>query len=215
MSFCTFSPRAWGWSSQKEESILKRFVFPTCVGVDRYCLPLLSWTLVFPTCVGVDRLPEILAYGNACFPHVRGGGPPRDSTLRSHRLFSPRAWGWTEDKCTCHTGAHVFPTCVGVDRRAARGRSRAGCFPHVRGGGPFTSRVSPSRTRFPHVRGGGPLKYSQYQSRREFSPRAWGWTEGEFTDGAEYPVFPTCVGVDRYAGFPYRTATRFPHVRRE
>ena len=91
-----FSPRAWGWSELRRQSSF----------VD----------VVFPTCVGMVRVPS----GSGCycsgFPHVRGDGPTRERVNARHFLFSPRAWGWSEEYEKKSNSFTVFPTCVGMVR---------------------------------------------------------------------------------------------------
>ncbi len=87
----------------------------------------------------------------------------------------------------------VFPTCVGVDRKAAAGRRKA--------------------ARIPHVRGGGPDRYTPFLFHIAYSPRAWGWTVTQEAVYLDLTVFPTCVGVDRDPARVHRCERRIPHVR--
>ena len=73
-----FSPRAWGWSSDRNSAIPVRIVFPTCVGMVR-----------------TGRMPEC---GALCFPHVRGDGPHMLGIEFVRIAFSPRAWGWSDQR---------------------------------------------------------------------------------------------------------------------
>ena len=89
-------------------------VFPTCVGVNRYCHPRPAEcrriphvrggepkatiyievpATVFPTCVGVNRLAGALSITRRCIPHVRGGEPITEHDDAEGRKYSPRAWG--------------------------------------------------------------------------------------------------------------------------
>ena len=189
-------------------------VFPTRVGVDlcdRLRNPLYT---VFPTRVGVDLRPPVT---DAVAP-----------------AFSPHAWGWTH--LPLHQPYHqwVFPTRVGVDR-GRRGPCRFHrSFPHTRGGGPHPAPperarlfVFPTRvgvdphivttrlgaTSFPHTRGGGPFICLFLPGDPEFSPHAWGWTEGPRKRCHKLIVFPTRVGVDRWRPGIGTGADSFPHTR--
>ena len=71
-----FSPHAWGWTAGRERFFV-----------------LLA---VFPTRVGVDRRPPRPSGTRWCFPHTRGGGPPKYDNSHDLLVFSPHAWGWTE-----------------------------------------------------------------------------------------------------------------------
>jgi len=93
--------------------------------------------------VGVDRPIRPQNAKKCSFPHTRGGGPPRckraltittfsphawgwtgvAEAVGIHPAFSPHAWGWTVERVGTHDPLPVFPTRVGVDRRAASGRT--------------------------------------------------------------------------------------------
>ena len=94
----TFSPHAWGWTDDRRGRAVGRLVFPTRVGVDRSIMP-----------------PAITAAG---FPHTRGGGPIEWTFAPGRSPFSPHAWGWTAATRKTTRTRTVFPTRVGVDRRA-------------------------------------------------------------------------------------------------
>src|SRR5579871_903880 len=71
-----YSPRAWGWTAGLLAARIRR--------------------LVFPTCVGVDRFPVRARAIESSIPHVRGGGPIGSAIDGVGNAYSPRAWGWTE-----------------------------------------------------------------------------------------------------------------------
>src|SRR5271166_2912997 len=152
-----FSPRAWGWSEHGGPLRDPPCVLPTCVGMVRRCT-------VSASCWGRS-------------PHVRGDGPIHESAVRPERMFSPRAWGWSEWIRIGTVSDMVLPTCVGMVRSSSTFAERSHRSPHVRGDGPWV----PDRNEF----------------RGSFSPRAWGWSAGR--DGGQSPVhvLPTCVGMVR------------------
>ena len=63
------------------------------------------------------------------------------------------------------------------------------------------------------MRGDGPNLRSAETMTLWCSPRAWGWTEVMAGLIEEYPVFPTCVGMDRPSSVLSAGTTRVPHVR--
>ena len=197
-SWAAFSPHAWGWTVAYQVGVIGTRVFPTRVGVDRLSRSREATRRrfphtrgggprddrgrfvkgsVFPTRVGVDRPPAAFSNAAMRFPHTRGGGPVGMAPVQRDGVFSPHAWGWT-GALRAVVGDHdVFPTRVGVDRRALGRHTNQSCFPHTRGGGPLV------------VAGIG--------HRRGFSPHAWGWTDNAVHYQLSRKVFPTRVGVDR------------------
>ena len=108
------SPRACGCFSGYSVRTKWSAVFPTCVGVFLYHLPVLGFVLrlphvrggvslpyfvaldgelVFPTCVGVFLLWKGTPAPQSCLPHVRGGVSRTIFRRRHAPLSSPRAWG--------------------------------------------------------------------------------------------------------------------------
>ncbi len=69
---------------------------------------------VFPTRVGVYRLHARPRGGFRCFPHTRGGVPPRGIRILWISTFSPHAWGCTVPDIVDALEQAVFPTRVGV-----------------------------------------------------------------------------------------------------
>ncbi len=156
-SSCSFSPPAWGWSGELVMIHTEMYVFPTRVGMVRqqptrmmmtemFSPPAWGWSadgrpggargVVFPTRVGMVRARNKSAACNARFPHPRGDGP-RLSTHRSRsRQFSPPAWGWSAELDAVNEEHTVFPTRVGMVRRARTEGPARGGFPHPRGDGP-------------------------------------------------------------------------------
>ncbi len=51
------------------------------------------------------------------FPHTRGDGPRKTFFRAGYDLFSPHAWGWTEQFPVETATVTVFPTRVGMDRQ--------------------------------------------------------------------------------------------------
>src|SRR6266700_6008776 len=113
------------------------------------------------------------------FPHARGDGPRTHRGLQLPRLFSPRAWGWSESRRYSSVARAVFPTRVGLVRAFER----------------FTI----LRRRFPHARGDGPSWPPVPAMTCLFSPRAWGWSVLGFYFLDLPGVFPTRVGMVRQA----------------
>mgnify|MGYP000931125389 CR=1 FL=1 len=70
--------------------------------------------------------------------------------------YSPRTWGWTEERAALFNAARVFPTHVGVDRRFRLPS------PHNTGYSPRTWGWTKANARRPEGVG--------------YSPRTWGWT---------------------------------------
>jgi len=168
-----FSPRAWGWSANILPRLCLHRVLPTCVGMVRSRSPSLKIPL--------------------CSPHVRGDGPQQRRRRQRHKLFSPRAWGWSVSVLTCSLELRVLPTCVGMVRQQLTGVTLDG--------------------RSPHVRGDGPPRRIFVCPSAEFSPRAWGWSVPLRFDGDRASVLPTCVGMVRRAVRKRRNMQRSPHVR--
>ena len=92
-----FSPRMWGCTGVFMEIPEKVLVFPTHVGVYRYCARS-QWLL--------QR-----------FPHACGGVPKTGAAGSHGHSFSPRMWGCTDVYLTEDEAASVFPTHVGVYRQ--------------------------------------------------------------------------------------------------
>ena len=168
-----FSPRAWGWS-----------VTPSCPN---------AATPVFPTCVGMVRVHHIVSLQRIRFPHVRGDGPMSARALSRVSWFSPRAWGWSDEREGKRKTLLVFPTCVGMVRSSER--QRLPCLG------------------FPHVRGDGPQWETECYCLSVFSPRAWGWSGRTLVADRIVGVFPTCVGMVRKSLASGERERSFPHVR--
>jgi len=115
-----FSPHAWGWTGK---AIIGEWVamgFPHTRGGG----PCTDWDdthsrIVFPTRVGVDRhVPDPAAAGAGVFPTRVGVDRGLPAPSRFLIAFSPHAWGWT---------VLQFLRIVNQE-----------CFPHTRGGGPWS-----------------------------------------------------------------------------
>ena len=153
----TFSPRPWGWSVEWQ-----------CQGMGNK---------VFPTPVGMVRKRSMGLFSWCCFPHARGDGPCCHCLTFTVFMFSPRPWGWSEDKVVVFAHHRVFPTPVGMVRNTDSARSRVYSFPHARGDGPAVL--------YP----GTPDEV--------FSPRPWGWSALHHSSCPPGGVFPTPVGMVR------------------
>ncbi len=98
-----FSPPAWGWSGDMESWILRRAVLPTRVGMVREQ----------PT----GRSPSPGS------PHPRGDGPVITPMASVWMMFSPPAWGWSEQRQQRGGGTVVLPTRVGMVRCSPQRKS--------------------------------------------------------------------------------------------
>ena len=216
-----FSPLAWGWSEQENDTTNSGGVFPTRVGMVRVTTVVLKPTIRFP--------------------HSRGDGPISECPWHHGWKFSPLAWGWSAITPVLLWVDVVFPTRVGMVRWPATAKSSPSSFPHSRGDGPmrgqfrqsnipfsplawgwsarmvgisdmtfvFPTRVGMVRdarlgkgdtVSFPHSRGDGPASRFPQSVRTSFSPLAWGWSEGPGECRDSSGVFPTRVGMVRCCG---------------
>ncbi len=148
---------------------------------------------VFPTRVGMAQPLRQNHRVERRFPHPRGDGPREEGAVAAPTMFSPPAWGWPVAKSRAERAARVFPTRVGMARRAWPSASRRTCFPHPRGDGPI-------------VYGNLPLGLA-------FSPPAWGWPLCGIFRQPRLEVFPTRVGMARGLSFLFSLLLRFPHPR--
>ena len=112
----SFSPPAWGWSS--DDSVM------SVLGI------------VLPTRVGMVLGPCKPATWQSGSPHPRGDGPIRALATRRTGRFSPPAWGWSAAPALAAASMSVLPTRVGMvpARPVRRGPARSS--PHPRGDGP-------------------------------------------------------------------------------
>ena len=108
-------------------------------------------------------------------------------------LLSPRAWGWSDIQRRTESNGKVIPTRVGMVRDFIQWRHDSWGYPHARGDGPVTHR--PQR------------------SRRELSPRAWGWSALPYTRASPDNVIPTRVGMVRVENKSKDGWSRYPHAR--
>ncbi len=168
-----YSPHAWGWTA------MKNFVG--------------TYTQVFPTRVGMDHMRVIRRRDSYCIPHTRGDGPFLYIALKVLFLYSPHAWGWTETHEEKPMYRVVFPTRVGMDRRAVTSTKLPVRIPHTRGDGPNTSEI---------------ISYAV-----TYSPHAWGWTVPHAPRRRQSSVFPTRVGMDRREKGQEKKINRIPHTR--
>ena len=129
------SPQAWGWPVRGS------------VALPPFC--------VFPTGVGMARVTRTSSRLGRSVPHRRGDGPCAPPWPVWTPACSPQAWGWPALCSDGRRALHVFPTGVGMARRAAR--------PGRRG------------TSVPHRRGDGPRAAPPCWGSCLCSPQAWGW----------------------------------------
>ena len=112
----SFSPPAWGWSDGELTESQKERVLPTRVGMVR-----VYWRRAKP----IRRSP-----------HPRGDGPQCSTDGRPSSMFSPPAWGWSENRRTHCKCGRVLPTRVGMVRWKSPSKSCWTGSPHPRGDGP-------------------------------------------------------------------------------
>ena len=173
-----FSPRKWGCSERSLPSSHRQGVFPTQVGMFRG-----------------ESDGVYIVFG---FPHASGDVPVGSVPQPNRVAFSPRKWGCSVGIDAAEKTLPVFPTQVGMFRRAHMSRSRASSFPHASGDVPYlgrggvpslvvfptqvgmfrSPRPPPPRTpRFPHASGDVPCMTTRSQTGWMFSPRKWGCSE--------------------------------------
>jgi hypothetical protein len=124
-------------------------------------------------------------------PHVRG--PYRRCFRGFCAWFSPRAWGWSACATCAKPANRVLPTCVGMVRSWRR--------------------LVPASQSSPHVRGDGPTPVPSCGNCTGFSPRAWGWSVGNYLISTVGMVLPTCVGMVLLRATTCTAHQRSPHVR--
>ena len=166
------------------------------------------------------------------FPHGCGDGPGLSVSIKTRTQFSPRVWGWSEERVLTVQALYVFPTGVGMVRFSHFGHLASCSFPHGCGDGPyrfhrqgyrrsvFPTGVGMVRTRgrqaanlrsFPHGCGDGPMYGITGTGGHMFSPRVWGWS-GHAKRGLRLlAVFPTGVGMVRDEYTFKVAAVSFPH----
>ena len=106
----------------------------------------------------------------------------------------------------------VFPTHVGMVRRAGSLGSLRPGFPHACGDGP-KSRMARSCSRwFSHACGDGPELVSRAGVVDRFSPRMWGWSAIGVFKCLVQVVFPTHVGMVRCRSSFFLPGRGFPHA---
>jgi len=96
-----------------------------------------------------------------------------ENAIRYQMAFSPHAWGCTVETREVSGNEPVFPTRVGMYRRWISQPRR--------------------NTRFPHTRGDVPHNHGRGEHHDQFSPHAWGCTDGNAK--------------------PFAVRNRFPHTR--
>jgi hypothetical protein len=96
------------------------------------------------------------------------------------KMFSPRPWGWSDQRHLKIDRKKVLPTPVGM----------------VRAHQPCDAGFAGS----PHARGDGPIVVGASVTRIVFSPRPWGWSGAALGTIAGPAVLPTPVGMVRCCG---------------
>ena len=70
------------------------------------------------------------------FPLARGDGPSKIGQKRKITMFSPRAWGWSDDGLRMEAVSVVIPSRVGMVRSDTACSGVAFRYPLARGDGP-------------------------------------------------------------------------------
>ncbi len=168
-----FSPHTWGCSAKDAEN-----------GV---------WPVLFPTHVGMFRMRKSKQSNLNPFPHTRGDVPDDDYEHVIVELFSPHTWGCSGWQHSEKQQTGLFPTHVGMFRRA-RWKPR-------------------SRSTFPHTRGDVPDGRAPWEAQVIFSPHTWGCSGvGLLQFDLQY-LFPTHVGMFRRGRSAIAHRPPFPHTR--
>ena len=229
-----YSPHAWGWSGYFRRVQHTPIVFPTCVGMVRrpqrgpecrrgiphmrgdgptvkaanamdsaYSPHAWGWSVnpenvillsgVFPTCVGMVRSHTAMSAGGMGIPHMRGDGPGCGLAAMRSGMYSPHAWGWSGCFLSAHYWRTVFPTCVGMVRAQTPNAT--------------------TTTGFPHMRGDGPDVNDWIIVKDRYSPHAWGWSASRRIASSGSNVFPTSVGMVRWACLTRPPGRGIPHMR--
>ena len=113
MAVDAFSPRLWGCSDGFVDHV--------------------HLVAVFPTPVGMFRDASISIGTNNGFPHACGDVPISTRANASVRVFSPRLWGCSGELQGRGLVGEVFPTPVGMFRRAPSAPWKSSRFPHACG----------------------------------------------------------------------------------
>ena len=124
--------------------------------------------------------------------HSRIPSPPVRQVGLVREVFSPPAWGWSDQRREAAHPHHVLPTRVGMVRPVASRRIVGICSPHPRGDGPIRA-----------VRGLNDVP---------FSPPAWGWSARKTRRLQADAVLPTRVGMVRAPMSPQTQRGCSPHV---
>ena len=135
--------------------------------------------LAFPTGVGMARTPHRCNFGTGRVPHRRGDGPAVRSGELRPLPRSPQVWGWPGAALATDARREVFPTGVGMARRPNQAQNAA---PGV-----------------PHRCGDGPIRGAMERGLHLCSPQVWGWPAIRHRAGRGAGVFPTGVGMARFA----------------
>ena len=148
---------------------------------------------MFPTGVGMARFVSGRGSPRPCVPHRRGDGPLLSQRGASWGSCSPQAWGWPEYEAGLMFIGAVFPTGVGMARRAPVMNGATTCVPHRRGDGPPDGTYAPADL--------------------ACSPQAWGWPTPRLRTQCARRVFPTGVGMARRSKTGAGAPSRVPHRR--
>ena len=209
------SPRTWGCFQCGRMFEVKRYVFPTHVGV-------------FPWYSGIPPVSD-------CLPHARGGVSTTTNVATLSLESSPRTWGCFCTRMKRTTSGGVFPTHVGVfpvfhapmvyPPRLPHARGGVSSFGHRRGSRPVSSprtwgcflsvtvrveatyvfpthvgvfpidsHCTVSTACLPHARGGVSTNRTRHRRTYPSSPRTWGCFWCSVLQIRQAEVFPTHVG---------------------
>ena len=190
---------------------------------------------VLPTRVGMVRACGSCSPRAFRSPHARGDGPLVDPNKLIRTMFSPRAWGWSDQRSRVGVLVQFSPRAWGWSGDDHGDAQRLNCSPHARGDGPHAHRLQTRAAACsPHARGDGPSGRTGGNPPEQFSPRAWGWSAvsahvaseaNRFSPrawGWSVPgpgvqncrtVLPTRVGMVRIRRRLVRAAGCSPHAR--
>ena len=188
-----FSPPAWGWSGGVQPFVPRAHVLPTRVGMVRDHIPSACW--------------------ESRSPHPRGDGPVMGTIVRGGTLFSPPAWGWSDQARSEILRGLVLPTRVGMVRISDGDFVSDGRSPHPRGDGPFSVSNGSTSAQFSPPAWGWSGPRCRRPKKECVLPPAWGWSASLARCQINGSVLPTRVGMVRCAERVSTSPACSPHPR--
>ena len=218
VSACMFSPRAWGWSGQLHELVMRAdrcsprawgwsgmgvrahrrsAVLPTRVGMVRICDVQRRGSDVLPTRVGMVRLTPASTASRWRAPHARGDGPSTRHGRDRQLCVLPTRVGMVRLPMLAGSSlARVSPRAWGWSVDSCAGTTLHTVLPTRVG--MVRNRLATDRRprRAPHARGDGPVQRVEVELRRR-SPHARGDGPPGSMSVPAAEVLPTRVGMVR------------------